>query len=70
MKPLGKTYLLNLRTREVHDLGNRQPNCLLPMIAKENKMYLTRRQALRLLAAGIVDGCRYCMPQFDTDKKR
>ena len=61
---LGYRYIVNLRTREIHRLGSKYSQCHLPGI---KKYWLVREKHLPALLKFGCDGCRFCMPEFDTD---
>jgi len=59
----GYKYILNERSREVHNPDHEHVNCHLDMIS--HKRYITKRRFNKLYKAGRVDGCRYCIPSKD-----
>lgn len=68
---IGKTYLLNKNTNEIHDLKRRKvSNCcgFIKTIKRRDKKYVNFKQALELFEKGKANGCRWCLPGFDTDK--
>jgi hypothetical protein len=67
---LGYRYLVNMRSAEVHDIKGEKGNCRISKISKENKRWITDRKLDKLRAADKVNGCRWCMPYMDTDKRK
>jgi len=59
----GYTYILNLRTAEVHDTNNEHRNCHLSSI--KDKRYITKRRFLRLKKAKLADGCAFCLKEYN-----
>lgn len=66
----GFRYLLNMRSAEVHDLDNRKTNCKIEKMSTDNKRRLTQKMFDRLRAKDKVNGCRWCLPHLDTDKRK
>lgn len=72
---LGRKYLLNRATGEVHLLTNLSPQCGAGRIARRNRRYITgttlHRLRLRVPRQGEVkiNGCRWCLGKLDTDRK-
>lgn len=52
-----KTYVINEKTKEIHNSLNIHKNCQLPLIT--NKKYITKSQYKDYLRNGY-DGCRWC----------
>jgi pyoverdine/dityrosine biosynthesis protein Dit1 len=66
-KAFGYTYLMNKRTMEIHNLANPKRNCRSNMIARKNRKYLTKRGVQFEVTIKGANGCRWCMPELDTD---
>jgi hypothetical protein len=63
---LGLTYIYNRRSKEIHDTKNAKKRCHQDKISKKNRKYITARRAKRMMQKNSrVNGCRYCMPEFD-----
>ena len=62
---LGKRYLVNLKTKEIHDLQNKKASCRLDLMAKKNKKYVNRSEMFRLTKTEDYNGCRWCMKIYD-----
>lgn len=58
----GFTYIVNKRTKEIHDTKNEHSNCHLNLISR--KRFVTKRKAYKLMKSGY-NGCRWCMKEFD-----
>lgn len=69
-KLIGHHYLLNMRSAEVHDLKNLKKNCKRHLIADANEKYLSEKDLDKLRARDQVNGCRWCMPHLDKDKRK
>ena len=67
-KLLGKTYLVNKRSKEIHNFNVKKSSCGRDMIAPQNRLWVTKKKALELIESGKYNGCRWCMPKEDTDK--
>jgi hypothetical protein len=65
---LGRTFLLNLHTGEVHNLKNEKKNCGISLISRDHKKYVTKKKAMEMIATKNFNGCRWCMSKEDTDK--
>lgn len=63
----GCDYLINLVSREIHDLNNTHSNCNLASIA--SRKFITADQLQSYLKYGF-NGCRWCLKEHDTDMKR
>jgi hypothetical protein len=53
-----KTYVINLKTKEIHDMERIHKNCQLPLII--NTKYITVSQYKDYLKKEGYDGCRWC----------
>jgi hypothetical protein len=63
---LKKPYLVNYNSLEIHKVNNIKGNCQVQAMTNTGKVYT--RKANRLLQEGY-NGCRWCYPDADTDKK-
>lgn len=61
-KLLGRRYVVNLRSKEIHDMKNEQTNCHLYLIA--NKEYISEDEYKEYIKNGY-NGCRWCNKQDD-----
>lgn len=71
---LGQKYLLNKASGEIHLLTNSRKQCYIKHIRRKNRLFLTSKQMHRLRIRGIykggqVNGCRWCLGRFDTDRR-
>ena len=68
---LGRTYLLNLKSMEVHDTTALTKQCSVMFMNPKNKKYLSKKQFKTALTKGVdgrvANGCRWCNRQTDTD---
>lgn len=66
---IGKRYLLNTNTGEVHDLDNESPYCRINEIKLDHiVMFDDVQTALRYPLLFVkVNGCRWCLQQFHTN---
>jgi len=68
---LGKTYLLNTKSMEIHDTTALTKQCGVHLMNPKNKKLLTRRQNEKAITEGIygrtANGCRWCNKETDTD---
>ncbi len=65
---LGRRYLLNKRTNELHDLDNETANCQIDEIDTSNiEMFDTFLKAQIFIAfhTNPVNGCYWCMKEHD-----
>lgn len=62
----GYRYLLNLRSKEIHQLNNTTDNCLINLMSKNNKKFIGKRKLNKYLDQGY-NGCRWCFASKDTD---
>ncbi len=63
---LGLTYIYNKRSNEIHNTTNAKRQCQQDKISKKNRKYITYRQAKKLMKKeSKINGCRYCMSEFD-----
>jgi len=63
-KIIGNRYLINHRSREVHDLKNEHKNCRITAI--KNREFARRKRAMDIIT--MVDeynGCRWCNKKHD-----
>jgi hypothetical protein len=67
LKLLGYRYVANLRSKEIHRLDTRFKQCNIELI--RTKKYLREKDLAMWERAGY-NGCRFCLPFMDTDKKR
>lgn len=67
---MGKPYLLNINSMEVHDLRKKTKHCWTRLMNPKNKRYLTETQFKKALKDGYngqpVNGCRWCLKKHDT----
>lgn len=67
---IGRPYLLNVNTAEVHDLRKKSKSCMINFMSRKNKRYLTKSEfasALKVGYKGItINGCRWCLKKHDT----
>jgi hypothetical protein len=63
-KMLGYTYMVNLSSKEIHDLKNTHVNCNLELIV--HKKFITKRMLKEYLQNGY-NGCRWCMPEYNKE---
>lgn len=61
-------YVQNLKTGEIHRRNSRYIQCNIKKI--RNKKYLTESQKKKRLNSGRADGCKYCLPEAHTNKKK
>lgn len=61
----GFTYLVNLNTKEIHNLDCDNRKCRLKMITK--KRYVTKKTMLKMCASEGYNGCSKCNKQLDRD---
>lgn len=67
-KLLGKKYLLNKTTGEVHKLKKITKACGVHNMAKKNKAYLNEKQYQHVIVSGeFINGCVHCFKETDTD---
>ena len=59
----GFTYLVNLGTKEIHDLSNGKTSCRTNSITK--KKYVTKKRMLKMCASKKYNGCSKCNKQLD-----
>lgn len=59
------TYVINIKTKEIHDLLKVHKNCQLPLIV--NKKYITKSQYKDYMKKGDYDGCRWCNTKDNKD---
>jgi hypothetical protein len=65
---VGKRYLLNLKTKEVHDVGDSHKNCHLFQISRYR--LIDRKEFIMGVVDGTLNGCRFCgARRFDTDAR-
>jgi len=62
---LGFGYLVNHRSKEIHQLNEKHKNCKIHLITKHNREYVSRRKALRLIKEDGYNGCRWCWDDAD-----
>ncbi len=62
---LGKKYLLNTNSGEVHLLTEKTKHCWIHLMNPKNKIYLTEKEFLKAIESGFngrpVNGCRWCL---------
>lgn len=63
-KLFGYTYLVNLNTKEIHNLNNVHENCKIDLIA--NKKMITEKQIQSYFNKGY-NGCRWCYKEFNVE---
>jgi len=59
---LGRRYVVNLRSKEIHDMDNEKTNCHLSILA--NKEYISEDEYKDYLNDGY-NGCRWCNKKDD-----
>lgn len=66
----GREILLNQTSLEAHDLTRPHVNCNCASISK--RMFVSRWHLTKLINRpyNYYNGCRWCMPGYDTDMKR
>jgi hypothetical protein len=64
----GFTYLVNLRSGEIHNLKNKHKNCHINLIPTLHRWYVRKSKAIKLIQSGCYNGCRWCMGDLDSDK--
>ena len=62
---LGWRYIINTKTKEVHDLKNKKASCRLDLMSSKNKKYVGRQEMFRLVKEQDYNGCRWCMKIYD-----
>lgn len=66
---IGKPYLLNKNTGEVHDLRNKKPSCFTFMMNKKNKQYISKKHFKQIFNKEkygvLINGCKHCNSNFD-----
>lgn len=60
------SYVVNIKTNEIHNLKNLHSNCHVERMAKNNKKYIYSGAKDRLISSKECNGCRWCMPDKDT----
>lgn len=61
----GYKYLINQRSKEIHNLKHLHPNCHTELISKDNRFYGTKTDKDDL--DSFFNGCRWCMKEESTD---
>ena len=61
-KLLGYSYVVNLGTREIHNLKNTHSNCSINMLT--NKKFIKKKELKNYLNKKF-NGCRYCFKLED-----
>lgn len=74
-KIFGYKYLLNKNTGEIHNLDSIKIRCRVDLMSAKNKLSLNKNELDDLLVDGKyenkkLNGCRYCNPILDIDKRR
>lgn len=64
---MGFRYMVNLDSKEIHDLYNRSGMCHIEKI--EKRVFVPKFIMLLLLKFGF-NGCYWCNNKYDTDKKK
>lgn len=59
------TFIVNYYTKEIHKVDSTDSRCRIHNMT--NCERINKYQMRRLLKKGY-NGCRYCLPEFDTDK--
>ena len=59
---LSKKYLVNKRTKEIHNLSNIQYQCFVNII--KDKIYISENELLDYISNGY-NGCRWCNSKYD-----
>lgn len=60
---VGARYVGNLRSLEIHDLNNAHARCNTSQMASHNKLYLTKKEAMRRINKLGWKKCGWCMPE-------
>ena len=67
---IGRPYLLNTNSGEVHDLSRKSKHCWIRLMNPKNKRHLSEKQFRQALKNGYqgkpVNGCRWCLKKHDT----
>jgi hypothetical protein len=56
--------MVNLNSKEIHDLKNPHVNCKTDLIV--NKKFITKKSLNVYLQNGY-NGCKWCLPEYDKD---
>jgi len=59
---IGYRYMVNLNSKEIHDLKNPHVNCKTDLIV--NKKFITKKSLNVYLQNGY-NGCKWCLPEYD-----
>lgn len=66
---LGRKYLLNLNSGEIHLLTHKTKHCWIHMMNPKNKVYMTEKEFKAAMTNGYkgksVNGCRWCLKNFN-----
>lgn len=65
MVSLEKDFIVNYYSKEIHKVDSTDTRC--HILNMTNCERINKFQMRRLLKKGY-NGCRYCLPEFDTDK--
>jgi hypothetical protein len=68
-KILRKRYLVNLNSKEIHDLKNPSKVCSQLLYLTNNKIYISEKQLSIFLDSKKLkfNGCKHCLKKYDTD---
>ena len=64
LSSIDNRYLVNNRTKEIHDLQNIKYQCFIDIIL--DKTLISEKELNNYLSNGY-NGCRWCNPKYDTD---
>lgn len=70
----GFPFLLNKKSREIHNLKNIDRSCSVDQMAEHNKRYISKSTFEKAITTGIkfngyvkrANGCRWCLKKHDT----
>ena len=61
----GFPYLINVNTKEIHDLRRKTKQCLIPAMKRKNMAFASTKAVYYYLTNGY-NGCKYCLPKLNT----
>lgn len=68
LRLFGYKYVVNHRSKEIHDLTKEQKNCKLDLMAEDNKQYITKKKRDKLFnAEEPYNGCKWCLTEFNKE---
>jgi hypothetical protein len=65
MSFIGMGYVVNHRSREIHNISEKHRNCHIELIADQNKEYVSKGRAIQLIKKSGYNGCRWCWNPMD-----